>query len=179
MKKVLIDIFLITLSIAAAIYIVQSGAVHAAISWAGDGVLMASLVAGLFFTSFFTTAPAIAVFVELSQEGNIFLIAPIGGLGAMLGDYLLFSLVRDHIAKDAGALLRGKRWRALRRIFKNRLMQRILPVVGAIIVASPFPDEIGLALMGISKLTTGRFLLISYVMNTLGILIIGLMVTLL
>jgi len=174
MKKIFIDICLIAASVVAAVYIVQSGLVHTILAWAGDGIVLASFVAGFFFTSFFTTAPAIAIFAELSQEGSIFIIAPMGGLGAMLGDYLLFLLVRDHVAKDAGALLKGKRWRTLRRIFKNRLMHRVLPVLGAIIIASPLPDEIGLALMGISKLTVPHFLLISYVMNTLGILIIGL-----
>lgn len=174
MKKVFVDMAVVAASIVFAIYIVKSGVVHAALSAAGEGILLASFVAGLGFTSFFTTAPAIAVLAELSQEGNIFLIAAMGALGAVLLDFVMFSFVRDRVAQDASALVRGKRWKGLRHLFKSRLMRRVLPVLGALVIASPFPDEIGLALMGVSKLSTPRFLLISYAMNFLGILLIGL-----
>jgi hypothetical protein len=174
MKKVFIDIAIVAASIVFAVYIVESGAVHAMLAATGDGILLASFVAGLCFTSFFTTAPAIAVLAELSQEGNIFLIALVGALGAMLLDFVMFSFVRDRVAQDASELVRGRRWRGVRRMFKSRLMRRVLPILGALIIASPFPDEIGLTLMGAAKLTTPRFLLISYGMNFLGILLIGL-----
>lgn len=173
MKKVLVDLLIIALSLYAAIYIVHSGAVEAALAHTGGGIILTSLVAGLFFTSIFTTAPAIAVLASLSHHGNIFLIAAIGAMGSVCGDYVLFWFVRDRVRKDATILLRGKRWRGLRHLFKNRWMHRVLPFVGAVIIASPFPDELGLALMGVSKLSTPRFLLISYCMNALGILAIG------
>lgn len=173
MKKLLADLLIVVLSVVFAIYIVRVGAVDALLSWAGNGILLASFIAGMCFTSVFTTAPAIAVFAELSSRGSIFLIAGVGGLGAMLVDLVLFSFVRYRVAKDAALLLKGPRWRGLRHVLRNRHMRRFLPVVGAIIVASPFPDEIGLALMGVSKLSTPRFLLIAYSMNVLGILGIG------
>lgn len=174
MKKLLFDISIVAASVVFAIYLVQSGMVHLLLASGGENILIASFVAGLCFTSFFTTAPAIVVLSELSQQGNILLIAAVGALGAMILDLILFSFVRDRVAKDASLLLRGKRWKGLRHLFKSRLMHRVLPVVGALVIASPFPDEIGLTLMGVSKLTTARFLLISYGMNFLGILLIGL-----
>lgn len=173
MKKLVIDLVIVVVSIIAAIYIVRSGAVEHILAMTGDRILLTSLVAGLFFTSVFTTAPAIAVLGSLSHHGNIFLIAAIGAAGAVLGDFILFSFVRNRIAKDASVLLRGKRWRGLRHLLRNRTLHRLLPIIGAIIVASPFPDEVGLALMGVSKLSVGKFLLIAYCMNALGILAIG------
>ena len=174
MKKLLFDVGIVLASIVLAVYLVKTGAVHTLLSLTGENMLIASFIAGLCFTSFFTTAPAIVVLGELSQEGNVFLIAAVGALGAMLLDLVLFSFVRNRVVKDASLLLRGKRWKGLRHLFKSRFMHRVLPVIGALIVASPFPDEVGLTLMGVSKLTTTQFLLISYTMNFLGILLIGL-----
>jgi hypothetical protein len=47
-------------------------------------------------------------------------------------------------------------------------------VAGAIIIASPLPDELGVALMGIGEIRPRVFLPLSFAMNTLGIVIVGL-----
>ncbi len=172
-KKLLVDAAIVVASVMLAIYIVHSGAVELLLSLLGENVLIASFVAGLCFTSVFTTAPAIVVLVQLAKQENIFLVAAFGALGAMLFDLILFSFVRYRVVKDASELMRGPRWRGVRHVLRNRHMRRFLPIAGAIIIASPFPDEIGLALMGASKLTTPKFLAISYIMNLLGILSIG------
>lgn len=172
MKKIIVDILIITASIYLAIYLAHSGAVHWLLGLAGDNVFLISLMAGLFFTSFFTTPPAIAVFAGLAGHGNIFLIAALGGLGAVLGDSLLFFFVRERVANDALYLMKGPRLKRVLRVLKKRRFRRILPVVGALIIASPLPDEIGLALIGVSTLSRPQFLLLSYCMNTIGILAI-------
>lgn len=168
------DGLIVLLSLVLAWAIVHFNVVHHALSYTGDGVLWASLVAGAFFTSVVTTAPAIAVLGELSQEGNLYAVALVGGFGAVLGDFIIFSFVRDRVSKDAAFLLRGPRVMRVLHIFKHRRFRRVLPVVGALIIASPFPDELGLALLGLSKVSNRYFFVISYAMNALGILLIGL-----
>jgi len=42
------------------------------------------------------------------------------------------------------------------------------------VVASPIPDELGLAMMGLSKMRTSLFVPVSLVMNSAGILLVGL-----
>jgi len=172
MKKLIIDICIISVSVYAAIYLASSGAIQGLVDSAGDNILLVSFIAGLFFTSFFTTPPAIAVFASLAGQGNMFVIAAIGGLGAVLGDSFLFFFVRERISKDASMLMTGPRWKRILRVLKKRRFRRILPVVGALIIASPFPDEIGLALIGVSTMSRRNFLLLSYCMNTLGILLV-------
>jgi hypothetical protein len=44
-----------------------------------------------------------------------------------------------------------------------------------LIIASPFPDELGLMLMGLSKTNTKVFILLSFVLNFIGILVMGLL----
>ena len=172
--RLLQDALLIAASVWAAWAIVHFEFVHYALAQAGDGVLYASFLAGLFFTSLLTTAPAIAVLGELAQEGNLLLIALVGALGSVVGDFLIFMFVRDRIARDAEFLLRGPRAMRILHIFKHRRFRRILPWVGALIIASPLPDELGLALLGLSKLSNRYFFVIAYTMNFAGIILIGL-----
>lgn len=174
MKKVFVDLLVIAVSIALAIYIVQTGVIHALLDRAGDGIVIGSFVAGAFFTSLFTAAPATVVLGELAQEGNIFLVAVVGGFGAVLGDYLLFLFVRDRVARDTAAVMHGPRLRKVLRILKRSHYRRLLPIIGALIIASPFPDELGLALLGFSSMHTRSFFLLSFCMNAAGILVIGL-----
>ncbi len=168
------DLCIVALSLAAAWAIVHYNLVHRALEYTGDGVLWASLIAGAFFTSVVTTAPAIAVLGELSQEGNLFAVALVGGFGAVLGDFIIFSFVRDRVSKDAAFLLRGPRMMRILHIFKHRRFRRVLPWVGALIIASPLPDELGLTLLGLSKVSNRYFFLISYAMNAIGIMFVGL-----
>lgn len=135
---------------------------------------MVSLVAGVFFTSLITTAPAIAVLGELSIESNLFTIALVGALGAVAGDYLIFAFVRDRVSNDATYLLRGPRFRRMFHVFSQPHFRRVLPFVGALIIASPFPDELGLVLLGFARIDRRYFFAISYSMNFFGILLIGL-----
>lgn len=171
-KKLLIDIGIISVSIYVAIYLVQAGAVDALLHATGDNLLLVSFISGIFFTSFFTTPVSIAMFSSLAHDGNIFLIAGMGALGSVVGDFILFWFVRHHIAKDASALMKGPKWKRILRVLRKRRFRRVLPVIGALIIASPFPDEIGLALIGVSTINQKSFFLLSYIMNLLGILII-------
>ena len=174
MKKAYIDLLLVATSVALAVYIVDAGLVHRALAAAGDGILFTSFVAGLFFTSFFTTPPAIAVLGELAQEGNLFFVVVVGAVGAVIGDYILFMFVRDRVAADAKELISGPKLKRFMRILKRGHFRRVLPVIGALIIASPLPDELGLALLGISSMRTRSFFILSFCMNALGILLIGL-----
>lgn len=172
--RLLQDALAIAASIWAAWAIVHFNLVHTVLAQAGDGIVWVSLVAGLFFTSLITTAPAIAVLGELSLEANLFVVALVGALGAVAGDYLIFAFVRDRVSKDAAYLLRGPRFKRMFHIFSQPHFRRVLPFVGALIIASPLPDELGLALLGFARIDRRYFFAISYAMNFLGIILIGL-----
>ena len=48
----------------------------------------------------------------------------------------------------------------------------MVPLAGAIIVASPLPDELGLIMLGVSKLKYREIAVLTYILNTAGILLI-------
>jgi hypothetical protein len=45
----------------------------------------------------------------------------------------------------------------------------LLPLVGAIIIASPLPDEPGVAMLGISKIRRWVFTVVVFFLNTIGV----------
>jgi hypothetical protein len=167
------DIIAIIVSIMIAILIIRSGSVHAVLSSFGDLQYLGSFFAGICFTSIFTIAPAAAVLAELAQNNSIWLVALWGGIGAVIGDYILFTLVRDRFTEDLKFLLGASSFKRLFAVRKTKMFPWLVPLTGAIIIASPLPDEIGLTLLGLSKMKEGTFIALTFVMNAIGILIVG------
>lgn len=173
-RHFLVDLLILAASVLLAWGIVHYQWVHALLSVLGGGVPLASFIAGIFFTSVTTTAPAIAVLSELGQEGSLFTVALLGGAGAVVGDYLIFAFVRDRISDDIAYLLKRTGTPRFFKIFRRKNFRRLLPFIGGLIIASPFPDEIGLTLLGLSRMSTARFALLSFAFNATGIFLIGL-----
>lgn len=168
------DFYILLASIAVAWAIVHFHAVDVLLAYTGDGVLLASFLAGIFFTSVMTTAPAIAIFGELSLHSNPLLLAVVGGAGAVCGDYLIFMFVRDRLGDDFAYLIKRTGTPRFFKMFHRKTFRWMLPFIGGLIVASPLPDELGLALLGIARMRTSRFLLLSFTFNSFGILLIAL-----
>lgn len=173
-RHLLQDFLIIVASVVLAWAIVHYELVHRLLAYAGDGLVLSSFFAGMFFTSITTTAPAIAVLSGLALEGNLALVALVGGAGAVIGDYLIFAFVRDRVSDDIAYLLKRTGTPRLFKIFRRKTFRRLLPFIGGFIIASPLPDELGLTLLGLSHLRTSRFILISFTFNATGIFLIGL-----
>lgn len=136
---------------------------------------IASFFAGIFFTSLFTIAPAMAAFAELLNLAPFLHVAIPGALGAAVGDVVLFLFVRDALADEIAGYFKNSTTRWLAHIFKHPLLQWLMPVIGALIIITPLPDELGLTLMGLSRMRLIVMIPISIVMNFLGIGLIWLM----
>lgn len=167
------DLSLIILSVGAAVLLARSGLVAAALDATSGAALLETFVAGMFFTSAFTTAPAIAVLGEIAQRNPIFITAGVGALGSLAGDSIIFRFVRDRLTEDLAALV-GKRGRdTLRHIVSRRIFRWFSPFVAALIIASPLPDELGVLILGLTSTRTMRFAIFSYAANFAGILAIA------
>jgi hypothetical protein len=129
---------------------------------------------GVMYSSVFTVAPATIGLVRLAEGGTpLLLIAVVGGAGAMLGDLTLFKIIKiDFIDRIVGWLKR-RHESTYRELFASPFFRFLFIVLGAIIIATPIPDEIGLALMGIGDSKLKFVAVISFVFNTLGILAIA------
>src|SRR3989344_2087028 len=65
---------------------------------------VATFFAGFFFTSVFTTAPATVALAEIAQAHPLVPVALIGGFGALMGDIILFSFLKNEIGNDLATL---------------------------------------------------------------------------
>jgi hypothetical protein len=92
----------------------------------------------------------------------------------VVGDYILFSFVRDRVSDDVAYLLARTGTPRFVNLFRRHTFRWVLPFIGGLIIASPLPDELGLALLGMAKMRTNRFLLLSFAFNATGIFLIGL-----
>lgn len=164
------DLSLIIISILAAIFFVQTSAFTEFIISIGELKWIGIFFAGIFFTSIFTTIPAIALLGEFSQTTPFWIVAIIAGLGAVLGDYLIFYIAKNRFSEDIEYLLSFSRKKRYRAILKTKLIQFLLPFIGALIIASPFPDEVGVTMMGLSGMKRKTFFIMSFALNGAGIL---------
>ena len=172
-KKLLRDFLFTILSIGVAVFLIKSGLVHEFI-FSLDGLLWLGIIfAGLFFTSIFTTAPAIALLGSFAQTTPLLILAILGGLGAMIGDLIIFTFVRGKVSKGFDNLLKSPQGLRFSVIFKHEIFRFFLPFFGAIVIASPLPDEVGVAMLGISKMSKKRFLILSFTLNSVGIFIVS------
>lgn len=128
-----------------------------------------AVVTGVFFVSTFTVAPASLVLFHLANEFNPVYVALFSGAGAVVGDLIIFHFLKDGVFDELRPLFSRFRGSYLSKLIHTQYFVWLVPVMGALIVASPFPDEVGIALMGLSKITTWQFILLAFVLNSAGI----------
>lgn len=169
------DIAIIFLSIFIAVVLVRTQVLANILTSTKELELIGSLIAGIFFTFLFTAVPAIVTLGDIAQANSAIITAIFGGLGAVVGDLLIFRFVRDrlsgHMSDLAAYRSSGKRLKAL---FKLRYFRWSTFFIGGLIIASPFPDELGISLLGFSKMKMRIFVPLSFILNSAGILVIGL-----
>ena len=125
-------------------------------------------------------APATVALIKIAQFNSLWLVALLGAIGAVIGDLVIFYFLRDHLTEDFLELLKhGTSGKRIRHIFRSKIMRFSLAIIGALVIASPLPDELGLALLGISKIKSSLFIPISFLMNFLGIILINVVARLL
>lgn len=128
-----------------------------------------AFIAGIFFTSIFTVAPALILLQAIAHSSNPWLVALAGGAGAVLGDYLIFRYIRTSLQGELIQLAKKFGIFRLRYLWRTPYFAWIVPLMGALIIASPLPDELGVGLLGISKVKSWQFLFLSFCLNTGGI----------
>ncbi len=169
------DALIVLVSVLVAIGLGRSGLVISLLTKTKEMEVLGSLIAGSFFTSVFTTAPAIVALGQIAHENSILLTALFGAFGAVIGDLVIFRFVRDRLSEHLVDLYSHKnKGLKMRPLFRRRIFRWLTFLVGGLIIASPLPDELGIAVLGFSKISLRRFIPLSYLFNFIGILLIGL-----
>lgn len=146
---------------------------HSALLHLGNFGYLGALVGGILYVSSFTVATGALILITLAEYMHPVEIAFVAAIGGVIGDFLIFTLIKDDLSSELYDLfVRFMHGRKLIKLFKRPALSWLLPVIGSLIVMSPFPDEFGISLMGISTLSRLKFVLITFLLDFLGVFLL-------
>lgn len=145
---------------------------HQALVQLGTYGYIGAFVAGILFVSTYTVSIGALTLLILAETLHPVEIALIAGLGAVVGDYTIFMIIRDNLMNELTDIYKRFGGNHISHVLHTRYFSWSLPVIGALIIASPLPDELGVGLMGIARMKTYKFLLLSFVLNSIGIFLV-------
>lgn len=137
--------------------------------WGYIGVFFA----GMLFSSTFTIAIGAVILLVFAETLNPIELGLVAGLGGVFADVLILKFFKSGLSSELQILFNHFDPRHhIKHLLHSKYFSWTLPLIGAMIIASPLPDELGVSLMGISRMRPASFLLISYVMNSIGIFLV-------
>ncbi len=163
------DFVVVAASVVVAIILVNIGFVSNLLTLTQGMHLLAAFVSGILFTSLFTIAPASIALVEIGTQANILTISLAGAVGAVFGDMLLYYFIRDTVVEDLKTIVKSSSYRRFVAHFHGGVFRWLSPLIGAVIIASPLPDELGLAMLGFARVRSVFMIPITFTANFLGI----------
>jgi len=167
------DLFLLGLSVVFTFFLVRFGVIDLILSASQGVLIVTSFVAGFFWTSIFTISPASIAIAHLSHYIDPITLATWGAVGSMIGDLIIFSFIKDVFADDVRGVIKHSRFKRILSKTHFTFLRWFGPLIGALVIISPLPDEIGLSLMGISKMKTRYLIPLAFVLNFAGIYLIA------
>lgn len=163
---------LLIVSLVLFFFLADTPYVRSGIQFIGDLGYIGAFFVGILFVSMFTVGPAAVVLFQLADTLNPLGIALAAGTGGAVGDYLIIRYLRDHIFEEIRPVFMNHGGKPLKKLFATPYFAWAIPIIGAIIVMSPFPDEVGIGLMGISRLKTWQLMGLLYLLDVVGIFLI-------
>ncbi len=134
--------------------------------------ILGSFIAGILYVSASTAPFGVFLILGLSKSLPAIEIAIFAGLGGVVADFILFRFFKGDIIKEIAPAYNRLGGQNLTKLMRHKLLRWSLPIIGAIIIASPFPDEIGVALMGLSKIKNYQFVLLSLFLDITGVFLL-------
>ncbi len=133
-----------------------------------------AFIAGMLFVCSFTVAIGVVALIALSHALNPVVLALVAAAGAVVGNFLIFRFIKDDILDEVAPLLKKFEGNHLKVLLHSKYFRWSLPVIGALFIISPLPDEVGISLLDIAGMSTIRFLLLTFLLNSFGIFLITL-----
>ncbi len=166
------NLLLVAFGIVLAIVLSKNETFHSFLLHLGGFGYIGAFIGGMLFVSTFTVATGAVILLVLAERLSPLEVGLIAGAGGVVGDIAIFHLIKDTLKDDIKIMYKQFGGRHLSHVLHTKYFHWTLPVIGALIIASPLPDELGVGLMGISKMNTLRFIMVSFILNAIGIFLI-------
>lgn len=139
----------------------------------GEWKYLGAFLSGILFVSTFTVSTSVILIALLAQEMNPFVLAVIGGVGAMVGDIIVFRFLKNNVDEELMLIFGTKGEHYVKAVLRSKYISWTLPIFGILIIASPLPDEIGIGLLGMANISETKLMAITFISNMFGILAIA------
>lgn len=133
---------------------------------------LGAFIAGILFVSTFTVSTGAVILLVLAEKLSAVEIGIVAGLGAVVGDLTIFRFIKDSLLKEITPIYNALGGKHVTAVMHTKYFSWTFPVFGAMIIASPLPDELGVSLMGIAKMQTSHFIILSFILNAVGIFLV-------
>ena len=167
------NITYVLLSFVGAIVLFRLPQTHVLLKSIGTLGYVGAFFGGMLFVSTFTVSIGSVILITLTETLHPVGLSLCAGLGAVIADCIIFRYIRsDAVTKEIQHFFNHFGSDRVRHLIHSKYFGWTLPVIGAIIIASSLPDELGVGLMGISKMKTWQFVLLSFCLHVTGILLL-------
>lgn len=181
------------LGLLATLFLYQIEPFHQLLKQLGALGYIGAFIAGILFVSIFTVSTGVLILLILAEQLPLIPLGIIGGLGAIVGDLLIFKFVKDGLMGEIKLVEENikdelksiefiddhinnrsaKRFRKhMLALLHTRYFSWILPATGVLILTSPLPDEMGVGLMGMSKIKTYQLLLLLFAIKPASVFLV-------
>lgn len=161
---------IIFVSVVIGLILFSEGWINTVLNQTKNIPILQTIVAGALFVSAFTFGPGGVALAEIATYKSAFFVAFWGAVGSSLIDISLFILIRKSLTKRDRQKKLTKLWLFRK---KSAWFYWVTPLVGALVIASPLPDELGLSILGLSRVRVLTVFLLVASFNFLGILAVA------
>ena len=177
------NLTLFGISIIVAILLMYFGILDMLLGNLGSFGYLGALIAGILFPITFTSPIAAIALFYLGEHYNFLVVAGIGTIGAVLGDLIIFHLIKGGVTTEIEEIreeykeahpIHGhrERHRELVKLFHSRPFHALALFMGAIFILAPGPDELGIAIFASYNVDMRKFIPLSLVLNAASVLIV-------
>jgi len=169
-------LFLLLLAIILSYYLFTRPEIQNMISGLDRLSYLGIFIAGILLALGFSSPFSIGFFITAKPE-NLFLAILIGGVGAVIGDMLIFKTIKFSFMDEFKELEKTEIIKTIEKAVKHNknilIRHYLLYIFGGIIIASPFPDEIGISMLaGLTTIKTSTIALMGFILHSLVISLI-------
>lgn len=160
----------LAISFVLALILLRTETFRVTLSHLGNYGYFGALIGGMLFVSTFTVSIGAVILLFLAKTLHPIEIGLIAGVGAVLSDLMIFRFIRSKgLIEEIKHFFNYFGGDKISHLIHTKYFSWTLPVIGALIIASPLPDELGVSLMGISRMKTRNFIALSFILNSIGI----------